>query len=125
MRKGASGEEDVLQYKHNTKKKKKTHSARAARALLSFLLSWRICLQYRSQYRAPFSGGLVGFQFYPRAKLIAILRLVRCHKYLYITAIAETPSLLPIPMENLVILDGRVSICLGRENRVRHVNRFL
>ena len=40
MRKGASGEEDVLQYKHNTKKKKKkkkTHSAHAARALLSFL----------------------------------------------------------------------------------------
>ena len=36
MRKGASGEEDVLQYKHNTKKKK-THSAHAARALLSFL----------------------------------------------------------------------------------------
>ena len=38
MRKGSSGEEDVLQYKHNTKKKKKkTHSAHAARALLSFL----------------------------------------------------------------------------------------
>jgi hypothetical protein len=36
MRKGASGEEDVLQYKHNTKKKK-THSAHAARALFSFL----------------------------------------------------------------------------------------
>ena len=43
MRRSASGEEDVLQYKHNTKKKKKkkkkkeTHSAHAARALLSFL----------------------------------------------------------------------------------------
>ena len=35
MRKGSSGEEDVLQYKHNTKMK--THSAHAARALLSFL----------------------------------------------------------------------------------------
>ena len=37
MRKGSSGEEDVLQYKHNTKKKKKTHSTHATRALLSFL----------------------------------------------------------------------------------------
>ena len=36
MRWSASGEEDVLQYKHNTKKKK-THSAHAARALLLFL----------------------------------------------------------------------------------------
>jgi hypothetical protein len=35
MRRSASGEEDVLQYKHNTKMK--THSAHAARALLSFL----------------------------------------------------------------------------------------
>ena len=39
MSMSASGEEDVLQYKHNTKKKtkKKTHSAHVARALLSFL----------------------------------------------------------------------------------------
>ena len=35
MRRSASGEEDVLQYKHNTKKK--THSTHAARTLLSFL----------------------------------------------------------------------------------------
>ena len=41
MRRSASGEEDVLQYKHNTKKKKMkkktTHSTHAARTLLSFL----------------------------------------------------------------------------------------
>ena len=59
-RKSASGEEDVLQYKHNTKKKKKTHSTHATRALLSFLprppLSCRLApsapdLSSRPRYR--------------------------------------------------------------------------